>query len=985
MSHFKWIVIGTLFALAVATVPLSFGQQNPDSSNVPEAPAFPKIELAGQWRFALDRDDAGVKEEWFNRDLADRIQLPGILQAQGYGDEISVDTKWVAALPRDMRWYLKPEYKAYTQPGHVKVPYFSQPPRHYLGVAWYQRDFEIPENLTGKRIHLLLERPRWETKVWVDDREIGSNNSLVAPHEYELGTLTPGKHRLSVRADNRMSIVPGYRPDGHSVSDALGATWNGIVGRIELTATTPVWIDDAQVFPDVAKRSARVKVQIGNLTGESGSGTLSVEPSPLGRGQGEGVGKSVPVSWDAHGGDAELEVPLGDNAQLWDEFQPALSHLSIQLHGGPANDERQVSFGLREITTKDKQMLLNSREINLRGTHFGGDFPLTGYPATDVDSWKKIIVKCKDFGLNHMRFHSWCPPEAAFAAADELGFYLQPEAGMWNPFSPGTPITRMLEDETARMIKAYGNHPSFVLFSPSNEPAGRYQQVLPQWCKEWHDRDPRRLYAAKTGWAYIQSDLPQYDITSAARGNRGWFGGDYSRAVANTRMPAVAHEVGQWCAYPNFDVIRKFTGYLQPSNYEIFRDSAAAHGLLEKNKDFAWASGRFQLACYKEEIEANLRTPGLAGFQLLDLRDYLGQGTALIGVLDAFWGDKGYVTAEEFRRFCSPTVPLARFHSYVFTTSDPFDIAVEIAHFGSKPIADATPVWRIVDLDGQVVAQGELPKHDIPIGKTALGNVTADLAKSPAPHQYKFVVGLQNQDATADQHSKIENDWNFWLYPAQLDTSAPADVLLTSDWKEAETRLAGGGKVLFLPPAVALDDTCPPLNNVPVFWNRLMNPKLEAMLGVWCDIKHPALAEFPTQANCDWQWAELVRGVRAVNLDHAPPQLQPIVQAIDDWNRNYKLGVVFECKVGAGRLLVCAIDLQKNLDSRPAARQLRKSLLDYMAGEKFAAETQLSPEEATALWPGLTGHGFKAGPQAGPIPEVQENAAPPATEAKKSK
>ncbi len=867
-----------------------------------------------------------------------------------------------------MRWYLRPEYKAYTEPGHIKVPYFSQPPRHYLGVAWYQRDFEIPESLKGKRIHLLLERPRWETTVWVDDQKIGSNNSLVAPHEYDFGMLAPGKHRLSVRADNRMSVVPGYRSDGHSVSDALGATWNGIAGRIELNATSPVWIDDAQVFPDVAKKSARLKIRIGNATGEAGVGKLS---------SGD---KSIDVNWDAKGGDAELEVPLGDDAKRWDEFHPELLHVSIQLRGKQADDERKITFGLREITTHEKQMLLNGREINLRGTHFGGDFPLTGYPATDVATWNKIIRKCKDYGLNHMRFHSWCPPDAAFTAADELGFYLQPEAGMWNQFGRDGSMARMLETETARMVRAYGNHPSFLLFSPSNEPNRPVPAALTQWCKEWHDRDPRRLYAAKTGWEIVQSDLPQYDISSAVRGNRGWFGGDFSRALAGARLPVLAHELGQWCAYPDFDVIKKFTGYLQPSNYEVFRDSADAHGVLAKNKDFAWASGRFQLACYKEEIEANLRTPGLAGFQLLDLRDYLGQGTALIGVLDAFWDDKSYVTAEEFRQFCGPTVPLVRFrsHSYEFLQPAPIEVEIEIAHFGELPIQHAKPYWKIVRLEGAIALQGDLAEREIPIGKAIpLGTVSVDTAKLKAPGQFKFVVGLTGM--------KIENDWNIWLYPARTEAAIPNDVLLTSDWKDALSRLAEGGKVLFTPPASSLDDTSPPLNNVPVFWNRLMNPKLEAMLGLWCDVKHPALAEFPTQANCDWQWADLVRGVRSVNLDKSPRDLQPIVQAIDDWNRNYRLGVVFEAKVGDGRLVVSAIDLTKNLDSSPAARQLRKSLLDYMASDAFQPKVALTIEQATALWPGLNGRGYKAGPQSGPIPEVQENAAPPAAEGKKSK
>jgi beta-galactosidase len=943
MIHNKLCLQTVVLFLVVCYASIASAQQNTT------------LNLSGQWRFALDRADAGVGEHWFNRDLPERINLPGILQAQGFGDDIATDTPWVAGLPRDLRWYLQPQYKAYTQPGNVKVPFLSQPPKHYLGAAWYQRDIDIPGGWQGKRVQLLLERPRWETTVWIDNRKIGTCNSLVAPHEFELGQLTPGKHRLSIRADNRM-VLP-YRPDGHSVSDALGATWNGIAGRIELRATSPVWIDDAQVFPNVAAKSALVKVQIGNITGKTGEGSISA-----------GATKKA-VAWDANGGQVEIEVPLGDAAQPWDEFHPVLQHLSIQLIGDSADDERQVAFGLCEIKAQGNKLMLNGREINLRGTHSGGDFPLTGYPPTDVDSWKKLIQRCKDFGLNHIRFHSWCPPEAAFAAADELGFYLQPECGMWNSFNPGDAISQMLEQETARMMRAYGNHPSYILLSPTNEPAGRWQGVLDPWTVNWYKRDPRRLYAENTGRSNIQTQGPQYAI-SPIRGNRGWFGGDYSSSLGNTRVPVLGHEVGQWCAYPDFDVIKEFTGYLRPGNYEIFRDSAAQHGVLERNKEFAWASGKFQLACYKEEIEANLRTPALAGFQLLDLHDYLGQGTALVGVLDAFWNPKSYVTAAEFHRFSGPTVPLARLRNYILRTSDAFNVDVEIAHYGSAPLSGAASYWKIVDLTGKTAAEGAWPAQEIPIGKNIpLGKITADLQKLAAPREYKLVVGISG--------TNIENDWNFWLYPAQVDATAPADVLVTSVWRDAQSRLAAGGKVLFTPAAADLDDTSPPLNNVPVFWNRQMNPKLESMMGLWCDVKHPALAEFPTEAFCDWQWTDLVRNMRAVNVEKAPPQLRPIVSAIDDWNRNYKLGVVFECKLGEGRLLVCAADIQGNLPNRTAARQLRKSLLDYMASERFNPAVSLTAEQGDALWPGSRAGSPAITPAATP-PEINEgpNAAP---------
>jgi beta-galactosidase/beta-glucuronidase len=377
----------------------------------PAAPARPGAQsLAGHWRFALDRENAGAKAEWFAKDLpaAARIQLPGILQTQGYGDEITAETQFVAALPRDMRWYLLPQYQAYTKPGHVEVPYLSQPVRHYLGVAWYQREIEIPAAWLGKRIALSLERTRWQTDVYIGERLVGSNRSLVAPHDFDLGLLTPGRHRLSIRIDNRM-LQPPYRPDGHSVSDAEGSTWNGIVGRIELSATSPVWIEDAPVYPNVAQRSIAIRVTIGNLTGRTGTGTLRAGTA------------EAPVAWTPEGGHATVTVPLPD-ARPWSEFDPALERVTVLLSGPDADDRREITFGLREIRADGRNILLNGELFHLRATHDGGGFPLTGYPAADLATWKRIIAICKEWGLNGMRFHSWCPPEAAFTAADELGF-----------------------------------------------------------------------------------------------------------------------------------------------------------------------------------------------------------------------------------------------------------------------------------------------------------------------------------------------------------------------------------------------------------------------------------------------------------------------------------------------------------------------------------------------------------------------------------
>jgi beta-galactosidase len=917
--------------------------------------------LEGFWQFEMDPGDAGVRQEWFNRILRGRIRLPGIIQwgesQPQYGSPISLDTPWVLSL-YDRYWYLRDEYKPYIEPGKVKIPFLSQPPSHYLGAAWFQR--EIFGSASGRRTVLTLERPHWQTTVWLDTRLVGSQQSLVAPHVYDLGTVSAGRHRLTIRVDNRM-IMP-YRPDAHSVSDSLGATWNGIVGRIQLEDTGRVWIDDAQAFPNLNEHKMRIKVHIGNVTGRSGQGTLTAIWPDI---------AVVPVSWDENGGNAEVEVPIRDDAATWDEFHPTKLPLRLWLKGADVDEYKDLTVGLRDFHADGNQFILNGHLINFRGTHHGGDFPLTGYPPTDVRSWETLFETCKKWGLNHMRFHSWCPPEAAFEAADQVGFYLQTEPGMWNEISPGTPMEKMLYEETDRMIRAYGNHPSFMLLSASNEPKGKWQESLSKWVEHYHQEDPRRLYASGTGHTERELEnitqgtdyLAMQRINQAMlRRESGWFGSDFGQSLIDVNIPVISHEVGQWVAYPDYDVIKKFTGYLRPGNFEIFRDSMKAHGLLEKDKQFAEASGRFQLECYKEEIEANLRTPGLGGFQLLDLHDYLGQGTALVGVLDAFWQPKSYAKTDEFREFCNTTVPLARLTSRVYTTAEKFNVDVELAHFGAEPMKDAKAVWRI-DNDPMILAQGEWEIRTFPIGKNIpLGKISVDLSHASVPGQHVLIVTVAPASMFDSATGKIrssaikgtdyfENSWSFWVYPTEVPnefrgsrtcpvTRSP-DILVTRSWDEAEKKLAQNGKVLFVPQTADFDWTSPPLDTVPVFWNRQMGPAWSRMLGLWIDsttddAKKYALEDFPTDSYFDWHWTSLVSAnVRAVNLDHFPQELEPVVWAIDDWNRNYKLGVIFECAVGHGKLLVSAIDVSKPNEKNVVRRQLRYSLLNYMASDCF--------------------------------------------------
>ena len=916
--------------------------------------AADRVSLAGQWRFQLDREDAGVKERWFERSLDQRIKLPGALQNQGFGDDITVDTKWTGEVGVDT-WLKGPQYAKYRQPGNIKVPFFLQPEKHYVGAAWYQRDVEIPAAWQGKRMELALERPHWETRVWVDNRQVGTNTSLSTPHLYDLGTaLKPGRHTLTIRVDNRLIVNVGAW--AHSVTDHTQGNWNGIVGQIEMRCDPPPWVasdglvtfDDLQVFPSLAHKSAKVRMHVVNRTGQAVKVEISLSPAA-----GDNVTSAPPCPQHKmealiapEGSTVEAECQLGDVIYPWDEFNPSLYRLSARLDGrfggGLQIDTKDTTFGLREISTEGKQFALNGHPAFFRGTLECCIFPLTGYPPTDVASWKRIIGACKAHGLNLIRFHSWCPPEAAFVAADELGFYFQVECAVWSNPGEDKALGEWLYAESERIVRAYGNHPSFLLLTHGNEPHGKNRdEFLAGWVNFWKQRDPRRLVTS--GSAYPQLPENQYHVYYPCRGPHGWLGKDYLKDVQALGVPAVVHEMGQWCVYPNFDEVRKYKGPLKPKNFDIFRDSLTEHGMLDQWRDFLHASGKLQTLCYKEEIEAALRTPGIGGFELLDLHDFPGQGTALIGVLDPFWESKGYVTPAQYRRFCDATVPLARVLKRVWTTDETLSAEVEVAHFGPAPLEKAVPMWKLVSTHGKTLAKGEFAPKTIPLGQgTPLGRIEINLGQFEAPQAGKLVVGLKG--------TLFENDWNLWIYPARPVAVAPTDVLITPALDtEALARLDAGGRVLLLPPRLSRQH--PQLGFEPIFWNRYMfNTQGRQTLGLLCNPKHPALAKFPTEFFQDWQWDEVVSRAQGTVLDALPNGLRPIVQVIDDWNTNRRLGLVWECRVGRGKLLVCSADLSKDLEKRPAARQLRESLVSYTAGKRFNPKVEVSKAELARLF-----------------------------------
>ncbi len=878
----------------------------------------PAIPLAGDWKFKLDPANEGLDGKWFDTALPDTIALPGSTDQGGYGQKTS--ERRVDMLSRVYE---------------------------YVGAAWFQHEVAIPESWAGKRITLFLERCHWESQAWVDGKAAGMQDSLCAPHTYDLSdALAPGPHRITLRIDNNIKYKVGK--DAHSITGHTQSNWNGIVGRIELQATDPVWIDAVRVFPNVAARTARVEVYVGNRTpgGAAGTCSLSVNgaDSPAESPLNAPPGSSLAV---------QQELPLGDAARPWDEFSPQTYELAVSISasagGKPYADTKQVRFGLREMGRSGSYIAVNGRPTFLRGNLECCIFPNTGYPAMDVDGWLRILTIAKSYGLNHVRFHSWCPPEAAFEAADRAGILFHIETPVWTELGSDAKLDQFIYDESDRILAAYGNHPSFCMLAVGNEPSGPNKRAfLEKIVKYWQQKDPRRLYTTCAGWPELPGS--DYHVVHQRFGKpfRLHGGGplgpgtaaDYTECMKNADAPVVSHELGQWCVYPSYAEIPKYTGTLRARNLETFRESLDAHHMLDQAAAFSKASGALQFLMYKADIETILRTPGTAGYQLLSLQDFPGQGSALVGFLDAYWDSKGYATPEQFREFCNETVPLLRMERNTWSMDEAFHAEAQIAHFGRAPLTGAVPQWSVTNADGSEAASGAWEARDIPFGTgIPLGAIDLRLAEVKAPAKLTITVSIKD--------TPFRNHWDIWVYAPAAETALDAQVIVSDEFDaKAEKALEDGGAVLLFPQYIATPVRVRSAFE-PIFWNMQWFPGQNRQLGILCDPAHPALRLFPNDGHTDWQWWDLLNQSTAVSLDCFPADFRPIVQVIDDWNKNRKLAAVFEAKVGKGRLLVCSLNGPK--DSLAAA-WFRESLRRYAASPDFAPKDEVTMDAVKPLF-----------------------------------
>lgn len=930
------------------------------------------MDLSGEWKIQIDRDDLGETNQWFTQKLRDPIQLPGSMASNGLGDDITLETEWMGGM-RNPEWYTDPAYQPYHKADQVRFPYWLQPDKKYTGAAWYQKEVNIPAGWSGKSLELFLERVHWESTLWFDNREIGMRNSLGTPHVYTItGPIEPGKHLITIRVDNRMKDIDvGW--DSHSVSDHTQSNWNGIVGDITLSPLGILTFGAVRISTDPADRTILITGDILRAVSEPVRDpdheiTASIE----GRIKGENL--DMPISRQEiriSGDSTRFTVqcrPEGD-VRLWDEFDPHLYRAELSLLTDDVEDQFTGQFGFRRMEARPDGLYVNNRKTFLRGTLECAIFPLTGYPSTDPEEWKRIMDIVKDHGINHIRFHSWCPPRAAFIAADEKGVYLQVECSSWanstTAIGNGEPIDQFIYDEARSIIDAYGNHPSFVMMAYGNEPGGARQgEFLTGFVTYWQQEDPRRIYTSAAGWP----QLPVNDFHNIPDPRiQGW--GEQLKSIINarppssaydwsdklkatihksripdpdSRIPVVSHEIGQWCVYPDFKEIAQYTGVLKAQNFEIFQESLEANGMGHLADSFLLASGKLQALCYKADIEAALRTPDFGGFQLLDLHDFPGQGTALVGILNPFWKEKGYISPAEFRQFCDTTVPLARLNKHLFFAGDTLEVPVQIAHFGKTGDLRLTTEIRLRNEDGTILVQETLEELALEIGSD----------NYPGTFQYRFDTSQEARKLTMEVATGgAVNSWSIFVYPRPDIVSAPH--VATDVTPDVLRILEEGGQVLLSLGKGRVSQEWGGDVGVgfsSIFWNTAWTGGQKPhTLGILCNPDHPALADFPTAWHADWNWWDAMSQADAIRLDHFDQDHQPIVRIIDDWVTNRPLALILEARVGSGKIIVSGADLHNNLENRPAASQLRHSLLSYLESEACQPLLTLDEEDLIRL------------------------------------
>ena len=941
-----------------------------------------KKKLDGRWHVVLTDGTAA------------QMHLPGTLDESGIGHRDAGTNQWHpdAALGNAAEEVDKdaPIATRFTR-------------RHtYEGEARISRKVTVPDYGTD-RLFVLAERARvLRLAVDGEECEVFRQGTLSTPYIFELTGVTPGEHELTFFSDNS---YPGMPKDAicysSAATDETQTNWNGILGNLCMYTRPKNFIECVRIYPKKLKRSGGYVADVCVELAPGAKETLKdakiilrsealAETEEFGKTQ-----KSAEIF--THLGDALTKIeatgpenrktveiwfrdlPLRENVKLWDEEEGNLYEMAATLDSGTAAEhgvnssvEYRTRFGIRIFGDNGSgRFALNGRTIFLRSEANCAEYPETGHPPMTVSEWKEILQKYRSYGINCVRFHSHCEPEAAFTAADELGMLLQPELSNWNPkdaFATEESI-RYYRTELTAILKTYANHPSFVMLTLGNElqARGEGRDRMLDLVRTAKQLDPTRLYANGSNTFYGEEGCdPESDfytsqsckdvvIRGTFSGMRGYINENYpsadhtyDAAMAEIRKsytkPVFSFEVGQFEVLPDFEELESFQGISDPVNLKLIRKRVEERGLLPVWKKYVEATGELSRLAYREEIEAAMRTRELSGISLLGLQDFPGQGTALVGMMNSHMEPKPYPFArpKRFREFFRESRIFVKMSRYTYEEGEHLTAEVEVANFGKESIRGEL-VWTLGYRDCAVnTGRGELrcdradrQKNCPPGTYTSLGRLDIPLEVKGVSAALILTVSIGGCTST----------YPVWVYQ-KTSQECPKNVYETRVFDE-QTRavLQNGGRVYLSPDA---DRESLP-NSIKTqfttdFWSVGTFAEQEGGMGQLIDTEHPIFRNFPTDFHTDWQWW-IVAGKRAVIL---PRSMKSVITEMDSYAFLRPMTQLIEFNCLNGKVLLSTMELHKSLQY-PEARALQAAIYEYLSGEEFRPAEELTVEELRTM------------------------------------
>ena len=767
----------------------------------------------------------------------------------------------------------------------------------FTGEARITRTLNYTEAI-GKRVFLEVERAR-VLRLFVDGREVPHfiAPSLATPHVFEVTGLLNGTHQITFLSDNSYPGLPAEDIlTSNMASDETVTNWNGLLGYVRLREENEVFIESIQVRP----KGRTLSVQLEISAPYPAETAIRMTSPAFTR---EYVTK-IEIK-EQYAGFVFDGLKLSEEAELWGEDGTARQTFTAELQNG---ERKNVSFGIRDFRIDDeKKFALNGRRTFLRGETSSAVHPDTSYCPMDVPSWTRVFKQYRQYGANFVRFASHCPPEAAFEAADEMGMLLM--VGLSCHQHPGAYVTNEAQDyyltELTRILKTYGNHPSFVMmsFGSGAETCIEVPEYLENLLGIAKNLDDTRLYTPGANVISRNCDFVMVDRRD-----------DLPEQV---NYPILTTRTGMFEMLPDFREIDLFSGVLKPNNLLKMRENVEKEGLTVTWNRYVEASGEAALRRYKEELEACFLDERIAGVSLMGLTDYPGRGKAPCGMMNTHLIPKNYDFADpkRFLPFFSEAAVLAGLRKYSYSYGETLSLPLYVMNYGKEPLSYPLKV---------VLSHGDLNIEKV------FDRVTAEPGGITKVGELNVLLGPELRE---DRHARkmtlslrfglLENRYPVFVYPS-LIPMCPENVLEVSELNETALQYLSDGGNVFITPKVS---------------------GRNSLGSAYIDAGHPIFRDFGTDHFSDVNW----KHIPSAAYFEMPGRYKAIVtklrRPIDNMTPAVQL---FETRVLNGAVVVSALGLKEKID-RPEVAALLSSIYDYMGSFEFSPNQEMRVPELRAV------------------------------------